>query len=136
MLVRALYAYAWNDPLKSTDPSGHSLHGDIVGIVVGIVVAYLLPVLAPEYFSALSVPTLVVAGLVGGFVGAYVSTGSLSAALTAGLIAGVTAGAFAEVGSYVQGMQAGSEWAKSSVSVLAHAAVGCGSAMLSGGNCG
>lgn len=130
------YAYAWNDPLKYVDPSGQSLLGDLIGIAVGIVVAYFLPVLAGEYFSALSVPTLAVAGFVGGFVGAYVSTGSLSAALTAGLIAGVTAAAFAEVGSYVRGMQAGSEWAKSSVSVVAHAAVGCGSAMLSGGNCG
>jgi hypothetical protein len=32
-------------------------------------------------------------------------------------------------------MQPGSEWVKP-ISVLAHAAVGCGSAMLSGGNCG
>ncbi len=130
------YAYAWNDPLKYTDPSGHSLLGDIVGIAVAIVVAWALPELLPEYFEALSVPTLAVSGFVGGFVGAYVSTGSLSASLTAGLISGVTAAAFAEIGSYASGLQqSGSEWAKP-FSVVAHGAVGCGSAMLSGGNCG
>jgi RHS repeat-associated protein len=130
------YSYAWNDPLRYTDPSGHSLLGDIIGLVVGIIVAVWLPELAPAYFQALSVPTLAVAGFVGGFVGAYVSTGSLSAALTAGLIAGLTAAAFAEVGSYAQQLtQAGSEWAKP-FAVLAHSAVGCGSAELSGGNCG
>jgi RHS repeat-associated protein len=129
------YAYAWNDPLKYIDPSGHSLLGDLIGVVVGIIVAVALPELLPEYFSTLSMPTLAVAGFVGGFAGAMVSTGSLSAALTAGLIAGVSAMAFAEVGSYVAEMQQGSEWTKA-FSVLAHAAVGCGSAMLSGGNCG
>src|SRR5205814_407673 len=34
------YAYAWNDPLKYTDPSGHSLLGDILGAIVGIVLGY------------------------------------------------------------------------------------------------
>jgi RHS repeat-associated protein len=130
------YSYAWNDPLRYTDPSGNSLLGDIIGLVVGIIVAVWLPELAPAYFQALSVPTLAVAGFVGGFVGAYVSTGSLSAALTAGLIAGLTAAAFAEVGSYTQELtQEGSEWAKP-FGVLAHATVGCGSAVLSSGNCG
>jgi RHS repeat-associated protein len=130
------YAYAWNDPLKFIDPSGHSVLGDIVGVIVAIVVAYFLPYLAPGIFSPLSVPTLAVAGFAGGFVGAYISTGSLSAALTAGLIAGVTAAAFAGVGSYVSQMQAGSEFEKTGVALIGHAAVGCGSAMLSGGNCG
>jgi RHS repeat-associated protein len=130
------YAYAWNDPLKYVDPSGHSLLGDLIGVLVGIIVAIALPELLPGYFSALSVPTLAVAGFVGGFVGAYVSTGSLSAALLAGLIAGITAAAFAEIGSYVAHMQVGSEWERSAFSVLAHAAVGCGSSTLSGGNCG
>src|ERR1051326_9051941 len=36
------YAYAWNDPLKYTDPSGHSLLGDIIGVLVGIVIAWAL----------------------------------------------------------------------------------------------
>jgi hypothetical protein len=112
------------------------LLGDIIGLAVGIIVAAFLPELAPAYFQALSVSTLAVSGFVGGFVGAYVSTGSLSAALTAGLVAGLTAAAFAEVGSYAQELtQTGSEWAKP-FGVLAHSAVGCGSAVLSGGNCG
>jgi len=129
------YSYAWNDPLKYIDPSGHSLLGEIIGLVVGIVVAVALPYLAPEYFAAMSVPTLAVAGFVGGFVGAYISTGSLSASITAGLISGLTAAAFASLGSYVSNMNPGSEWTKG-FSVLSHAAIGCGSAMLSGGNCG
>lgn len=131
------YAYAWNDPLKYVDPSGHSLLGDLIGIAVGILVAWLVPELAPAYFESMtSMSTLIVSGFVGGFVGAYVSTGNLSAALTAGLIAGISAGAFAEVGSYAgQLAQEGSEWAKP-FSIIAHAAVGCVSTVASGGNCG
>lgn len=70
-------------------------------------------------------------GFVGAYVGAYVSTGSLSTALTAGLISGVTAGAF----NYVGGLGAVQDWGVG-LRKLAHAAVGCGSAVLSGGNCG
>jgi RHS repeat-associated protein len=130
------YAYAWNDPLKYVDPSGHSLLGDIIGVAAAIAAIYFLPELAPALFpSETAISTLAVAGFVGGFVGAYVSTGSLSASLTAGLIAGVTATAFAELGGYVAQMQAGSEWTKP-FAVLAHAAVGCASTAASGGNCG
>jgi RHS repeat-associated protein len=31
------YSYAWNDPLRYTDPYGHSLIGDIIGAIVAIV---------------------------------------------------------------------------------------------------
>jgi len=78
----------------------------------------------------MAVLTGAIAGFVGGFVGAYVSTGSLSASLTAGLISGITGAAFAGVGNYVTEMKLGNEWAKP-FSVVGHAAVGCGSAMLS-----
>ncbi len=133
------YAYAWNDPLKYIDPSGHSLLGDIVGIIVAIVIVIVAPYVAGAAYGvggASFAATAAVAGFVGGFVGAYISTGSLSAALTAGLIAGITAFAFAKIGSYAAQMaQRGSEWAKP-FSVLAHAAVGCANGVASGGNCG
>jgi RHS repeat-associated protein len=131
------YAYAWNDPLKYVDPSGHSLLGDILGAIVGLAIIIFAPELGlPAITSSLGVETAMVAGFVGGFVGAYVSTGSLSAALTAGLISGLTAAAFAEIGSYASSLQnTASEWSKADF-VLAHAAVGCASAAASGGNCG
>jgi RHS repeat-associated protein len=136
------YAYAWNDPLKYVDPTGHGI-GDIIGAIVGIVIA----IAAPELISAIATyftgagltlaSTALIAGFVGGFVGAFVATGSLSAALTAGLIAGLSAGAFSEIDSAYSASldDPGSAWSKPDL-VLAHAAVGCGSAAASGGNCG
>lgn len=59
------------------------------------------------------------------------ATGSLEAALEAGILSAMMAGAFYEVGTLGQDFS----WT-SGTRVLAHAAVGCGSAMLSGGNCG
>jgi RHS repeat-associated protein len=129
------YSYAWNAPLRYVDPSGHSLLGAIIGIIATIVAIYFMQ---PELFEVGSTATLgadtaFVSGFVGGFVGAFVSTGSLDAAITGGIIGGITALAFNQAGSWAQ--QAGAEW-KVPVSVLAHAAVGCGSAALSGANCG
>jgi RHS repeat-associated protein len=140
------YTYAWNDPLRYTDPSGHSLLGAIIGIVVGIIVAYFAPELLAYYGNLVYGATLTAgstalitgaaAGFVGGFVGGWVSTGSLSAALMAGLVGGATGAAFAGVGNLVsQAAGAGAAWSPAE-NVLAHAAVGCGSAVLSGGNCG
>jgi RHS repeat-associated protein len=126
------FAYAWNDPLRYTDPTGHSLLGDIIGLIVAIIAIYLMQ---PELFYAegatLTASTAFISGFAGGFFGALVSTGSLDAALTAGLIGGVTALAFYQVGSWAKG----GNWTMPE-NVLAHAAVGCGSAVLSGGNCG
>jgi RHS repeat-associated protein len=126
------FAYAWNAPLRYIDPTGHSLLGDIIGLIVAIIAIYFLQ---PELFygegATLSASTAFISGFAGGFFGALVSTGSLDAALTAGLIGGVTALAFYQVGSWAQG----GNWTVPE-NVLAHAAVGCGSAVLSGGNCG
>lgn len=127
------YSYTWNDPLRYTDPSGHGFgdyFGLIVDAIIGIVFTFVTyGAFGPGLFAAFA------SGFAGGFVSAALSTGSLSAALTAGLISGVTAAAFYEVGSFSQNAQPGHEWSKADF-VLAHAAVGCGSAALSGGNCG
>jgi RHS repeat-associated protein len=127
------YAYGWNDPLKYVDPSGHSLLGDIIGLVAAIVTCGAIAAFEWVAYGAMLTATSMgfIGGFVGGFVGALVSTGSLSAALTAGLIVGITGAAFAEVGDLAQA----GNW-DAGERVLAHAAVGCGSAMLSGGNCG
>jgi hypothetical protein len=110
--------------------------GDIIGLIATIVVAIWAPELLGEEFEltgSLGAVTAGVAGFVGGFVGGLVSTGSLSAALTAGLISGVTALAF--YGAGVLSNDVGANW-RVPTSVLAHAVLGCGSAALSGGNCG
>jgi RHS repeat-associated protein len=132
------YAYAWNDPLKYVDPSGHSLIGDLIGAVFGIILGYLTfgaldAFLVSESVIGASVYAGAVAGFVGGFVGAALATGSLSAALTAGLIGGVTGGLFAGVGLYADDPNA--NWGIGE-KALAHAFVGCVSGELSSGNCG
>jgi RHS repeat-associated protein len=136
------FAYAWNDPLRYTDPTGHSLLGAIVGIIAAIAAVAICNAALIAYYGAASVAGLTAAsagalgGFVGGFVGAMVSTGSLSASLTAGLIGGATGWAMAEVGNGISGFHFGSEWEMHVNAVVAHSAVGCVSTMLSGGNCG
>jgi RHS repeat-associated protein len=130
------YSYAWNDPLKYVDPSGHGFFDDFFDAVLGIafaVVAFItfqpeLAFLGPLWSS---VAAGAIAGFVGGFVGAFAATGSLSAALTAGLIGGVTGALFGAVGYEGQLHQ----W-DIGLRSLAHAAVGCVSAAASSGNCG
>jgi RHS repeat-associated protein len=127
------YAYAWNDPLKYLDPTGHGLLDAIVGIIVGAVALFTLQ---PELLAALGsfwgpVTAAAISGFVGGFTGALLATGSLSAALTAGLVTGVTAGLTAGIG---QAVLAGN-WTPLT-GVVARVAVGCGSSAASGGNCG
>jgi hypothetical protein len=87
----------------------------------------------------------VVTGLISGVV-TGITTGRFDLALRAGLIAGVTAAAFYEVGNItneMQGLQADAPhvnpqfgtdaWA---FNVAAHAYVGCGQGLASGGGCG
>jgi RHS repeat-associated protein len=128
------YSYAWNAPLRYTDPSGHSLFGEIIGLIVAIIIIIWAPELGlPTLGTTGSGITAAVAGFVGGFVGAAISTGSLDAAIQAGIIGGITAEAF--YGAGFVGNSPGSAWAVPE-NVLAHAAVGCASAVMSGGNCG
>src|SRR5579864_8280800 len=88
------YAYAWNDPLKYTDPTGQSLFGDILGVFAAALVILGQPwgaIIEGGAFTAAALPTLILAGFVGGFVGAAVSTGNLGMALGAGVIGGFSA---------------------------------------------
>ncbi len=83
------YAYAWNDPLRFIDPSGHGLLGDIIGALLTAAIIIFAPQLglpAVSFELGTGLPTLIIAGFVGGFVGAAISTGSLSAALSAGVL--------------------------------------------------
>jgi RHS repeat-associated protein len=127
------FSYAWNDPLRYTDPSGHSLL-DVIGAIIGIVVAIFFPEIMAFlgfHVSLTGVALAMVSGFVGGFVGALIATGSLSAALMSGVLGAVTAGLFYGVGSLADGFS----WTPGT-RVLAHAAVGCAQGELSGGNCG
>jgi hypothetical protein len=63
------YSYAWNDPLRYTDPSGHSLLGDIIGIIVAIVVAIYAPELFPSVFGTIGTSAGIATAVVSGFVG-------------------------------------------------------------------
>ena len=131
------YSYAWNDPLKFTDPSGHSLFGDILGIfAAALIIAFAPEIGLPAITAAEGVTTAVVAGFVGGFVGAIVSTGSLSAALTAGIVGGLVGAAFFEAGSFAQSASNGGAGWRYAAGVVSHAAVGCFQGVASGGNCG
>ena len=132
------YSYAWNDPLRYTDPSGHSLLGDIIGAIVAIVAGFVTFGLADVALLGLGVSSFAagviagaIAGFVGGFLGGIISTGSLSAALTSGLIGAFSGAAFNAVGSLAND----SNWGVVG-RTIAHAAVGCASGALSGGNCG
>jgi RHS repeat-associated protein len=127
------FSYAWNDPLRYTDPSGHSLL-DVIGAIIGIVVAIFFPQIMAFlgfHVSLTGVALAMVSGFVGGFVGALIATGSLSAALMSGVLGAMTAGLFYGVGSLADGFS----WT-TGTRVLAHAAVGCAQGELSGGNCG
>lgn len=109
------YAYAWNDPLKYTDPSGHSLGSFLVSLIAAVVTVVAYAIL-DYYFGP--VLALFGAGFAGGFTGALLATGSLSAALTAGLISGAMLGTLGPLGAGI-----------------ATVAIGCASGGSSG-NCG
>jgi RHS repeat-associated protein len=131
------YSYAWNDPLRYVDSNGHSLLGDLIGAIVGLAIIIFAPEIGlPAIGTAGSVTTAVVAGFVGSFVGAAISTGNLGAAFMAGILGGITGFAFYGAGSFATWASNGSKVWLYADGVLAHAAVGCGSAMMSGGICG
>jgi RHS repeat-associated protein len=134
------YSYAWNDPLKYIDPSGHDF-GDtfynIIVAVISIIVAYYtfgaLGGGGPEASFWGNVAAGAGAGFVGGFIGTAFMTGNLSAALNGGLTGALGGALFAGVGFFADEGSYG--WTIGD-KVIAHAAVGCIQAEVSGGNCG
>ena len=139
------YSYVGNSPLNFTDPSGYCFAGcfwqgpfkwlggvfrriPIIGQLVTITAGFICGPVCSTIVSA------AVAGL---------ASGNLGLALKAGLISAATAIAFYEVGSLTQGLPGahadgtidlGTE--AHAFNIVAHAAVGCGSAVASGGKCG
>ena len=147
------YSYVGNDPLTFTDPTGYSwlssffssignffksiFSNSIVRAIVQIAIAAILtPVgltgaaLAVGAALAAAASTAIVTGLAGGKLGQI---------LKAAVIAGATAFAFTEVGNLtVTPANAAPEIAASNyaANIAGHAAIGCVSAVASGGKCG
>jgi RHS repeat-associated protein len=143
------YSYVGNDPLTFTDPTGFSwlshffhevgsaLHSvfspamlrSLAQIVVGTVLSLTGEFWAIALFTAWT--SAIMTGIAGG---------SLGDMLKAGLITAATAFAFNEVGSFTSNPNNywGSpnfNWANYAENVAGHAAVGCASALASGGSC-
>jgi RHS repeat-associated protein len=125
------YSYGFNDPLSGVDPNGYGFLDDIFDAVdnildnpnglVGLGLSIFLGPLGPWPTWAGSSFTTALAG---GFIGGVVATGSFEG----GIQWGLTAGAFDLIG----GVKGWGTFER----VLAHGAVGCVSASISGGSCG
>ena len=150
------YSYVGNSPLNFTDPSGYCFAGcfwqapfkALGGLLRRIpILGNILTIAA----AALCAPGAVVcAGIVSSLTSAAVTglaSGKLGLALKAGLISAATAIAMYEAGELTGNFsgtltKAGGHGALAFLSdahvfnIVAHAAVGCGSAIVSGGKCG
>jgi RHS repeat-associated protein len=151
------YSYVGNDPLAFTDPNGfswlssffHSVtnfirNNPIVRAIVQIATTIVLNVVLP--FAGVALAVASAAG--GAMIATGLSGGNLGQTLKAGLIAGATAFAFYGVGDLTNqfpGANAGANGAHGvptlgseayAINIAGHAAVGCASAVASGGECG
>ena len=131
------YSYVGNDPLTFTDPTGYSwlssffssignffksiFSNAIVRAIVQIAIAAVLTLGNVPLAIAAAASTAIVTGLSGGKLGQI---------LKAAVIAGATAFAFNQVGTAFAGPS------NFLANVAGHAAVGCLSAVASGGKCG
>jgi RHS repeat-associated protein len=142
------YSYVGNSPLNFTDPSGYCFMGCFwqsafraIGTFLRQNWGSLFQIAATAACAALPgcQPFLpVVAGLASAFV-TGVTSGDLGKALKAGLISAVTAMAFSFVGDVTLGPgHPVPEFGSTAhlANIAGHAAVGCLSAVASGGKCG
>jgi len=152
------YSYVGNDPLTFTDPSGFSwlssffnsvsnffravFANPIVRAIAQIAIAATLSFILPGGFEAAMISaaasTAIVTGLSGGKL-SDILRGSVIAAVTAGLFYGVGSTfpvpAVAALGS--DSSAVASQAAENlALNVVGHAAIGCLSAAISGGECG
>jgi RHS repeat-associated protein len=148
------YSYVGNDPLTFTDPSGFSwlsnffndvstffravLANPIVRAVVQIAIAAILAAAGQFEVGAVILSAAASAAIVTGLSG-----GNLSQMIRAAVTGGVTAAAFFAVGSLAPISGPGAptfgtlEFAeKFAENIAGHAAVGCMSSVVSGGECG
>ncbi|MFT6509754.1 MAG: hypothetical protein ACJAVO_002648 [Parvibaculaceae bacterium] len=138
------YAYARNNPLSITAPSGNFFFtlSAIISFAISAVSTYLISQL-PFIQDLLSNPVIaavfqIAAAYAGGVQGAALAAiavssangGSIGDAIKAAAVAAATAGAFEQVGSWVKAGEIGTAG-----KVALHAAVGCASAAASGGKC-
>jgi hypothetical protein len=140
------YSYVGNDPLTFTDPTGfswlsHFFHNvgsilrsvfspailrSLAQIVVGAVLSLTGQFWAVALFTAWT--SAIMTGIAGGGLGDM---------LRAGIISEATAWAFYGVGSLTSALSSGlGSWGTYVANVAGHAAVGCLSAVASGGRCG
>lgn len=121
----------YNNPLSYTDPSGYFLKklfkSSIVRAIVGIAVGISTQ---QWYLTQGFIGGAVAAGAAGGFAGSFVGSGGN---VKSGLIGGFTGGVAGAIG---QALPTAPGTFASAEAIAAHAALGCASATLSGGDCG
>ncbi|WP_444940880.1 PQQ-binding-like beta-propeller repeat protein [Microbulbifer sp. ZKSA004] len=123
------YAYAWNNPLNATDPSGYFIQIIAMAVLIGAEITCLWTIGAVMAYAA--------------FFDAVLQGASFHDALRSGLVAGVSAAAFAAIG---QGLKANANFKGTfaadlnptgfGVKVAAHALTGGVMAELGGGKFG
>ena len=145
------YSYVGNSPLNFTDPSGYCFMGCFWQSAFRAIGNFfrenwrsLVQLAAVALICGPGAP--ICAGIVTGIV-VGVTSGDLGLALRSGFIAAVTAGAFEVVGDLTGNFEGSLPWLGGHgplefgspahlFNIAGHAAVGCGSAVASGGKCG